>query len=104
MSDFQKGDIVETNENAREHLRLSVILTGRHPDNQSAYYRPGEKARVVDVGRYEGDSTLIEVEFTADGTVDNIYADCIDLVYRPINDPSLYERSLLDLVEAVSHV
>lgn len=95
--DFQKGDVVETNEGAKDHARQMTLLTGLAPVGKTWNYQSGERGIVDGVGK--GD--LVYVQF-ADGDYDCLYSDCFDLIYRPINDPALYEQSLLDLIEAQS--
>lgn len=90
--DFQKGDRVVTNEDATEFQRMDTILWGYSPKERSIYFEVGEKATVLDVMEHLGH---IHVRFD-DGSEDYVDAYIFDLVYRPINDPSRYEKTLFD--------
>lgn len=98
MNDFQVGDYVETNEVATEELRGETILNGYAPEGKSAYYKPGERGVITDIQYDNNEPYLIGVRFS-DGVWDNLFAVSLDLVYRPINNPALYAKSLLDLVD-----
>lgn len=98
MSDFQKGDIVETNESAVGEPRIDMLASGTVPEGQSRYFTAGERGVITAIEYDRDEPFLVYVRFN-DGSKDNLFAGWLDLVYRPINDPSL-----LDLVEAVSHV
>ena len=91
MVDFQVGDRVVTNEAARELTRLSYEQEGwlRHG---TKYLEPGERAVVLAVDDELG---LIYIKFD-DGFEDNVYDWALDLEYRPINDPKMYDRTLFD--------
>lgn len=101
MSDLQVRDVVETNEYATEDPRLDLLVDGTVPEGKSRYFTAGERGVIKAIEYDRGEPFLIYVRFD-DGSEDNLYAGSLDLVYRPINDPALYDRSLLDLVEEQS--
>lgn len=99
MIDLQIGDRIETNEGACELARPETLLTGMPKPGQTAYYKAGERGRITAIDYADCQPYLVHITFDS-GEYDVLYAEDVDLLYRPINDPALYDRSLLDLVEA----
>ena len=89
--DFQVGDRVVTNEAARELTRLAYEV-GENLNGKSIYLEPGERAVVLTVDEKDD---LVYIKFD-DGYEDNVYDWALDLEYRPINDPKMYDRTLFD--------
>ncbi len=101
MSDFQVHDIVETNESAIGEPRITTLVGDAPPTGKDRYFQAGERATVLTVQYEQGKQFLVYVRFS-DGSEDNMYAGWLDLVYRPMDDLALYDRSLLDLVDGHS--
>ena len=95
MTDFQKGDIVETNEDATFELRLTATVGDPLPEGKSRHFSAGERGMITAIQYDKDEPFLVFVHFD-DGTDDNLYADWLDLVYRPINDPAQYAHGLFD--------
>lgn len=89
---FQVGDRVVTNEFATEHVRGEVMMDGVGCEEKSIHFTAGEKAVVREV--YPA-WDVIAITFV-DGVEDCVDAYTLDLEYRPINDPSMYDKTLFD--------
>lgn len=82
MNDIQSGDRVETNDYAARY----------------EWHDAGNRGTVTEV---DYRNVFIHVLFD-NGETDVMSDEALDLIYRPINDPALYDRSLLDLIEWAS--
>lgn len=89
QDDFQIGDVVCLTDDVPFEIRQAWY---DHPE-LSKYLVPGERATVVGFHR-----DMVEVRFM-NGTEDTLFPEWLEFVYRPINDPRLYDHSLLDLIE-----
>lgn len=101
MKDLEINDRIETNESARETPRPEVMLGKPLPAGKTTHYTAGEKGTITAIDYDNRQPYLVHIRFD-DGSYDVLYAEDVDLLYRPINDPAMYERSLLDLIEARS--
>lgn len=94
IENFQVGDTIETNDDAREIQRLAACMGEPLLAGQSEYLAPGEHGKVLAVD-YRGGFVYVKFD---DGTEDNMPNWALDVTYHPTNDPTKYERTLLDLL------
>ncbi len=84
---FEVGDIVEINEMGWHEPSLERTMTGR-----GRQLRRGEHGVVTG---FSVSGQMVHVTLRDDQSKDVVPEEWLDLVHRPINDPVLYERSLL---------
>lgn len=89
--DFQMGDRVVTNEGATDFLRMEALVS-EDLRGKSPFFGAGERAVVLGVDELDD---LVYIRFD-DGCEDDLYSWTLDLEYRPINDPKMYDKTLFD--------
>lgn len=93
MSDamvFQKGDLVETNEDCMFEPTLWWLVRDTPPyEGADPYLKARLKGTVL-----SSDEVTTSV-LMQDGQTESLMTDWLDLVHRPINDPAKYDRALL---------